>query len=95
MARRSLLSQCCVLCWTTSAMGPVTMCVPLRPVWNSATMSASSRSCTPPSAGSSSEGAYQPCADMNPPASDSMLLLPPRALRGTWQALQCARPFTR
>jgi len=52
---------------------------------------------TPASCGEASDGAYQFCIGIKPPARSrsSAWLLAPSALRAVWQALQWPGPLTR
>ena len=83
-----------VLCNTTSAMGPSTEARGATPVCKSVTTSPTGQSASPASFLALSEGAYQFCIGIRPPARSSGLL-PPSASRAEWQAEQWPRPRTR
>ena len=84
---------------TTSVIGPATLtsvpCGDAVPVFNRSTMCCVSHAATPASRGDVSDGAYQFCTGINPPARSSVLALAPSALRLAWQALQWPRASTR
>ena len=94
MAVKSASLQCCVLPSTTPAMGPITDAFAVTPTFKSAVMSLIAQSPSPASTLDTSDGAYQFCSGMSPPARSGPAVAP-RALRAAWQALQWPRPLTR
>ena len=80
---------------TTSPIGPATAPRAETPLRSSATMCGVSQPATLASSAEVSEGAYQFCTGISPPARSSVLEVAPSALRLAWQALQWPRPSTR
>src|SRR6201985_225974 len=85
----------CRLLWTTSAIGPNTAPRCDTPVFSRALMSLMSQSPRPASLLDVSDGAYQFCSGIKPPAKADELTGPPIALIEVWHMLQCPRPSIR
>ena len=80
---------------TTSPIGPLTAPRVETPLASNSTISPGSPSATPACVGAVSDGAYQFCTGIKPPARSSVLALAPSALRLAWHALQWPSPSTR
>ena len=95
MAARSASLRCCVLCCTTSAIGPMAEAPAVTPVFSSSAVDAPGTADGPASCAARSEGAYQPR-----PGHEAAVQrlrarsMPPSASRGEWQAAQWPRPCT-
>lgn len=95
IARVSSSVMYCRLLWTTSAIGPNT-----APFCDTPACSRSDSSCTcqsprPSSLSFVSDGAYQFCSGIRPPANADELTGPPIMLIEVWHIEQWPRPSTR
>src|ERR1700761_4029915 len=85
----------CMPLWTTSAIGPTAAPRCEVPFFSRALMSLMSQSPRPASLLDVSDGAYQFCSGIKPPAKADELTGPPIALIDVWHMLQCPRPSIR
>src|SRR6185437_5001656 len=95
IARTSSSDKYCRLLWTTSAIGPNTAPRCDTPFLSRLAMSVMSQSPRPASLFDVSDGAYQFCSGIRPPANAAELTGPPIMLIDVWHIEQWPRPSTR